>query len=78
MAGLRPSVLRVLQFLGLEPKRPSDAVELVTSRNGWAHFRAQVSAGGLCPVPQFGSFREDDYDIVCLWERPGALTLSAG
>lgn len=77
VAGLRPSVLRVLQFLGLEPRNPSNAVELVTSRSGWAHFRAQVSASGLSPVPQFGSFREDDYDVVCLWERPGALTLGA-
>ena len=76
VAGLRPAVLRVLQFLGLEPKTPSDAIEVVTSRSGWAHFRAQVSAAGLSPVPQFGSFR-DDYDVVCLWERPGALTLSA-
>lgn len=77
VAGLRPSVLRVLQFLGLEPKNPSSSVALVTSRSGWAHFRAQVSASGLSPVPQFGSFREDDYDVVCLWERPGALTLGA-
>lgn len=77
VAGTRPSVQRVLEFLGLEPRNPSNAVDLVTSRSGWAHFRAQVSASGLSPVPQFGSFREDDYDVVCLWERPGALTLGA-
>ena len=74
---LRTHVGRILDFIGLKSATVDDAIESMTARSDWAHFHAHVSAGGLALVPQFGSLRDEHYDVVCIWERPGAQTLGA-
>ncbi len=70
-------VARILAFLGLQSVADGAPITHVSARSDWAHFVANVSAGNLSLVPQFGSQRAEQYDIVCLWERPGAQTLGA-
>src|SRR5262249_53238838 len=42
------------------------------------YARATMSDGELAkPIPQFGSQTQGRYDVLCLWERPGADTIAA-
>ena len=69
----------LLRYLGFDLKSES-ALPVLTVKRGaeWVHIQAQMSASDLAkPIPQFGSQIHGRYDIVCVWERPGADTLSA-
>ena len=44
----------------------------------WLFARVSGSASDLArPIPQFGSQAQGQYDVLCLWERPGADTIGA-
>jgi hypothetical protein len=61
-------------FVGSE----AAAVRPERRESDWLHARASVSASDLAkPIPQFGSLSGNSYDIVCLWERPGANLIGA-
>ena len=68
------NVSALLSYLGFSLKSvPS--IHPVSPGADWVYIRAQMSASGLAkPIPQFGSHT---HDIVCVWERPGADTMSA-
>lgn len=69
-----PVLLRYLGFR-LEPDPSFDDIQRGAE---WVHIQARMSASGLTkPIPQFGSQTNGRYDIVCVWERPGADTISA-
>ncbi len=71
------SVVTLLRYLGfgLESDLP---VHNVQQGADWVYIQAQMSASDLAkPIPQFGSQTHGRYDIVCVWERPGADTMSA-
>ena len=74
---LRTHVTSIMDFIGLRSATIDEAIESIATRGDWAHFRAHISASGLALVPQFGSLRNEYYDLVCIWERPGAQTLGA-
>ena len=73
------SITILLRYLGFDLKSESDlSVPNVKQGAEWVHIQAQMSASDLAkPIPQFGSQIHGRYDIVCVWERPGADTLSA-
>ena len=55
-----------------------DPIRIKDTGLDWLFCQATMSAGDLArPIPQFGSKTKDRYDIICLWERPGADTIAA-
>ena len=66
-------------YLGFTLARPT-ANEVVSWRGSgqdWAYLTIQMGAGGLSPLPQFGSRHSPNFDVVVLWERPSAETIGA-
>lgn len=74
-----PAVATLLRYLGFTLQgRQGRAVEMEKQGRDWGHLRASMSASDLArPIPQFGSDARGEYDVVCLWERPGADTIAA-
>ena len=52
---------------------------LSQSGRDWLHAHASMSATEnlVKSVPQFGSQAQGHYDVICLWERPGAEVIAA-
>ena len=52
---------------------------LAHSGKDWLHAYASMSASEFLvkSVPQFGSQAQGHYDVICLWERPGAEVIAA-
>ena len=74
-----PAIAAVLRYLGFDLKT-GDAASVDIARMGadWLHARAAMSAGNLArPIPEFGSQAQGLYEIICLWERPGAGAIAA-
>lgn len=72
-------VATILRYLGFDLKTGA-ASSVVVERSGadWLHARVQMTAGDLArPIPEFGSQAQGRYDVICLWERPGADTIAA-
>ena len=72
-------IMAVLRYLGFS-LRTGDAtsIEILGTGADWLHARAAMSAGDLArPIPEFGSQAQERYDVVCLWERPGADTIAS-
>jgi len=66
----------IVRFLGFEVGY--ERVREVKRGADWVMLRVKMTASNLArPIPQFGSQAERQYDIVCLWERPGADTIAA-
>ena len=73
------SVTTLLRYLGFSLESESDlSVHRGQQSADWVYIQVQMSANDLAkPIPQFGSQTHGRYDIVCVWERPGADTMSA-
>lgn len=73
-------VATVLRYLGFDLKT-GDAGSINVERfgNDWWYARAEMSAASNLarPIPEFGSQAQGRYNIVCLWERPGAESIAA-
>ena len=76
---VQKNLTELLVYLGFTNiKFPSDPNTSRGRGADYTHVRAQMSASDLTkPIPQFGSQTQGRYDIVCVWERPGADTMSA-
>lgn len=72
-------IATLLQYLGFRLSSPvSRAVRIVHRLDkDSSHWQADMSASRLSPVPQFGSRQEGQFDIVCIWERPGFDAIGA-
>ncbi len=70
---------KLVRFLGFQFKFiQGRTIQKVNGAPGWMHARASMSASDLArPIPQFGTQSNNSYDIMCLWERPGADTIGA-
>jgi len=76
VAGFAASVMSYLGFLFKTPART--AISVSQTGTDWALLDARMSASDLArPIPQFGSQTSGRYPVLCVWERPGADTLSA-
>ena len=72
---LEPLVVLLLGYLGF-----ADAQCRIANRGeDWLHASASMSASEdlVKSVPQFGSQAQGHYEVICLWERPGAEVLAA-
>jgi len=74
-----PLVATIVEYLGfrLEDVSPVSLVPSSTDRTHFQHWRVLASARGFSPVPQFGSQRENRYDIIGTWKSPGPDLLGA-
>ncbi|PKN60689.1 MAG: hypothetical protein CVU53_01790 [Deltaproteobacteria bacterium HGW-Deltaproteobacteria-11] len=72
-------IAAILRYLGFDLKTGDAAsIDIANSGADWLHAHAFMSAGDLArPIPEFGSQAQGRYDIICLWERPGADTIAA-
>ena len=72
-------VTTLLRYLGFSLGSESNlSVHRGQQSTDWVYIQAQMAASDLTkPIPQFGSQTDGRYDIVCVWERPGADTMSA-
>lgn len=68
----------LLEFLGFHVSREEAAVRVEKHGQDWLHCTVEASASDLArPIPQLGSQAHGRYNVVCLWERPGADTIGA-
>ena len=69
----------VVKYLGFSLiGHSADVVSIDEADSDWMHANVKMSAGDLSkPIPQFGSLARNRYDIICLWERPGAEMISS-
>jgi len=75
-----PSVATLLRYLGFTLDTSIETQVHIEQRGvDWLHARASMSASDFLvkPIPQFGSQAQGQYDVICLWERPGADTITA-
>jgi hypothetical protein len=75
-------VIALMEYLGFRTQRSSPVALIQTPgvrQSGLRHWRVRAVPGGtnLVPVPQFGSEREGQYDVIGIWDRPGFNLMSA-
>ena len=75
-------VSALMEYLGFRTQGPSPVALIQTPgvrQSGLRHWRVRAVPGGtnLVPVPQFGSEREGQYDVIGIWDRPGFNLMSA-
>ena len=65
-------------FLGLNFSDSKTAVKVVKQDKDRLWYQVGASIQDLArPIPQFGSHANGLYNLICLWERPGAATIRA-
>ena len=68
----------LLAYLGFHLLGGESAIRLKKSGQDWLHCQVDASASDLArSVPQLGSQANGCYNVVCLWERPGAASIGA-
>lgn len=68
----------LLEYLGFHLSEKELAVSIKNHDRDWLHCQVDASASDLArPIPQLGSQASGCYDVVCLWERPGAESIGA-
>ena len=68
----------LLEFLGFHVSAGESAVRVEEQGQDGVYCAVEASAGDLArPIPQLGSQAHGRYNVVCLWERPGADTVGA-
>lgn len=61
----------VLDYVGFR----NPEVKLIAQDRNSMHFSATMVAGTLSPLPEFGSDRNNHYDVVLIYSRPSAATI---
>ena len=68
----------LLAYLGFHIRDKESAVSVKSRGRDWLHCEVDASASDLArPIPQLGSQANGCYNVVCLWERPGAASIGA-
>ena len=68
----------LLAYLGFHLQEKESAVSVKNRGRDWLHCEVDASASDLArPIPQLGSQAIGCYNVVCLWERPGAASIGA-
>lgn len=67
------------QYLGFEMVRTGGPpISVKAGKADWLHAHASLTAGDRArPIPLYGSKSKNRYDLVCLWERPGMVSLGS-
>ena len=68
----------LLAYLGFHLPEKESALRVKSRNRDWLHCEVDASASDLVrPIPQLGSQARGCYNVVCLWERPGAASIGA-
>ena len=68
----------LLAYLGFHLPEGESAVRLRRSGQDGLYCQVDASASDLArPIPQLGSQASGCYNVVCLWEQPGAASIGA-
>ncbi len=68
----------LLAYLGFHLPGNASTVSVKSRGRDWLHCEVDASASDLArPIPQLGSQANGCYNVVCLWERPGAASIGA-
>ena len=68
----------LLAYLGFHLLEKESVVSVKSYDRDWLHCQVDASASDLArPIPQLGSQASGCYNVVCLWERPGASSIGA-
>ena len=68
----------LLAYLGFHLSEKESAVSVKNHDRDWLHCQVDASASDLArPIPQLGSQAHGRYNVVCLWDRPGAGAIGA-
>ena len=73
-------LVTLLRYLGFNIESGMGTTVRIEQRGeDWLHARAAMSVSDFLvkPIPQFGSQTQGHYDVICLWERPGADAIAA-
>lgn len=74
----RRHIQTLLEYLGFHLPERESAVRVENHDRDWLYCQVGASASDLArPIPQLGSQASGYYDVVCLWERPGAESIGA-
>lgn len=74
----RKHIQVLLDYLGFHLSKRKSAVSVKNHGQDWLHCQVDASASDLArPVPQLGSQANGCYNVICLWERPGADSIGA-
>ncbi len=69
----KASIYDLFTFLGFTVPEEGDWQESKPESGGYHHLRLKMDAGDQArPFPQFGSLVEPTFDVLMVWERPGA------
>ena len=65
-------------FLGLSVSDSKSSVKVLNQDKDRLWYQVKASIQDLArPIPQFGSLANGLYNLICLWDRPGAATIRA-
>ncbi len=79
LESLQPLITSLMAYLGFNMESRSNT-DFQNRKKGedWLYVRINMATVDLpVPVPQFGSQAQGHYDVICLWERPGAEVIAA-
>jgi hypothetical protein len=73
------NAIQILEFLGMSALERSDSIVAVRSKaQDVVHLVVKMSASTLSrPISEFGSRCEGNFNVICLWEKPGADSIGA-
>lgn len=66
-------LMSIFTFIGFTLDNRLYSVKKIKTEANWRLYQIKMSASDLArPFPQLGSLTNGVYDVVCLWQRPGA------
>ncbi|NLJ80840.1 MAG: hypothetical protein GX335_07440, partial [Firmicutes bacterium] len=69
----RKSIKELFTFLGFTVLETTGCGSLEPNSSGYHHLRLKMDASDQArPFPQFGSLAQPTFDVLMVWERPGA------
>jgi hypothetical protein len=69
-------IKEIFSFIGFVIDRKNNFMETIKDEGNWRLIRVKMSSSDFArPFPQLGSMTNGIYDVVCIWERPGADTI---
>ena len=77
-ADYRRHIKALMEFLGFHISNHESAVKIKSYDKDWIYCQVAASSSDLArPIPQMGSHANGRYDVLCMWDRPGASSIRA-
>ena len=77
-ADYRRHIRTIMGYLGFHISNQETAVRMKSREKDWVYCQLAASSSNLArPIPQMGSHANGRYEVLCVWERPGASSIRA-